>query len=211
MPTPPPRSQRPTQADRREASARRLLNAAIEHFADNGFARTTAADIAATAGYSREMVRTRFGSKQEILEVLLREHFENVLIYPANTTDAGLDQILERIDRLVRLHVESPQLLQAILTVGFEAPSADPWLTARMGDWFTRATDRIAELVVLGHADRSVRVELDPQHEALSFVSECTGLCFGFMVGGTGPSFEVLLRAWRQRVEQHLSGSISRP
>ncbi|WP_347338882.1 helix-turn-helix domain-containing protein [Mycolicibacterium sp. P9-64] len=47
-----------------EESSRRLAEAAIELIAEKGFSNTTAQEIGIRAGYSRAMVRERFGSKE---------------------------------------------------------------------------------------------------------------------------------------------------
>ncbi|KAA0080284.1 TetR/AcrR family transcriptional regulator [Mycolicibacterium sp. P9-64] len=60
MNTPSRRSQR----ERVEESSRRLAEAAIELIAEKGFSNTTAQEIGIRAGYSRAMVRERFGSKE---------------------------------------------------------------------------------------------------------------------------------------------------
>lgn len=194
-----------TQRQRREESSRRLLDAAVVLLAEKGFQQTTATEIAVAAGYSREMVRARFGSKRELLDVLLREQFEDKLIYPPNGSDTGLDQVLERIDCLIALDTDAPHLLRAVLKVGYEAAGADAWLTARIADWFDRATAAIEALIAIGQADQSVLADLDPATEAQSFIAECAGLCFCYIIDQDRQDLAVTLEAWRERVERHLT------
>jgi AcrR family transcriptional regulator len=68
----PGHAERRTQAQRRRESADRLLAAGVELIAEQGFARTTLAQIGERAGYSRETVRLRHGSKLALLETALR-------------------------------------------------------------------------------------------------------------------------------------------
>src|SRR5258706_12229442 len=61
------------QAERRAQSERRLLDAATQLIAEQGFSKTTLAQIGAKAGYSRGLVNERFGSKGELVKVLADE------------------------------------------------------------------------------------------------------------------------------------------
>lgn len=68
-----------TQAQRRAESEAKLLRAALELIAQQGFAGTTVAQIGERAGYSRGLVTQHFGSKLGLareLVALIREGFE---------------------------------------------------------------------------------------------------------------------------------------
>src|SRR5687768_15343821 len=96
--TPPTRR---TQRERVEESTRRLAVAAVELFGEQGFERTTAAQIGERAGYSRAMVRRRYGSKEALLEQLVEQELAT-RITPAGGDDRpGLERILAQVDRLI--------------------------------------------------------------------------------------------------------------
>src|ERR1700758_3499185 len=63
-------AKRRTQTERVAESSERLLLAAAELTAEKGFERTTSAEIGERAGYSRAMVRGRYGSKEALIEAL---------------------------------------------------------------------------------------------------------------------------------------------
>ena len=69
----PRRAARRTQAERTAESTRKLLDAAADLFATQGYDRTTFAQIAARAGYSSGLVAQRFGSKSNLLDTLVRD------------------------------------------------------------------------------------------------------------------------------------------
>ncbi|HKC50872.1 MAG TPA: helix-turn-helix domain-containing protein, partial [Myxococcota bacterium] len=84
---------RPRQAERRTLSARRLLDAATQLIAEQGFSRTTLAQIGEKAGYSRGLVNERFGSKSELVRVLAGEfqtYFAHDRLEPALAHKRGL-------------------------------------------------------------------------------------------------------------------------
>ncbi|MET8779149.1 helix-turn-helix domain-containing protein [Nocardia sp. NPDC004654] len=58
---------RRTQAERRAASRRRLIDAAIELLATRGYARTSLAAIGEKAGVSRGLITHHFGSKEQCI------------------------------------------------------------------------------------------------------------------------------------------------
>jgi AcrR family transcriptional regulator len=69
-----------TQQERSSTSAVLLVAAAIELIAEQGFDKTTAAQIGERAGYSREMVRHRYGSKEQLLEWMLEHEHKQLLL-----------------------------------------------------------------------------------------------------------------------------------
>src|SRR6218665_1778714 len=63
---------RRTQAERVAESDRRLIEAAIRLIARVGYTHTTLESIGVEAGYSRGLVQHRFGSKERLLEDLIK-------------------------------------------------------------------------------------------------------------------------------------------
>jgi AcrR family transcriptional regulator len=63
----------PPRQERSEVSTRRLLEAATELIAEVGYSGTTLATIGARAGYSRSLVTSRFGTKDNLVAVLLEQ------------------------------------------------------------------------------------------------------------------------------------------
>ena len=95
-----------TQAERSAESTQRLLASAITLIAERGFQRTTAAEIGERAGYSRAMVRARYGTKEALLESLLHREFEPMFLRAQVNPDNGLETVLGRLDHLARQATE---------------------------------------------------------------------------------------------------------
>jgi AcrR family transcriptional regulator len=109
MPGAPPHlgpSGRRTQAERRRESTDRMLEAATQLFAQQGYERTTLAQIAEQAGYSSGLVAHRFGTKVELVRALTLEiqrwTRETLFRDALEVTSA-----VERIDRLVASYIDA--------------------------------------------------------------------------------------------------------
>jgi AcrR family transcriptional regulator len=70
-PLPPPQTKR---ARRKEARPGELLAAALELFAEKGFAATRAEEVAQRAGVSKGTLFLYFASKEELFKAVVREH-----------------------------------------------------------------------------------------------------------------------------------------
>lgn len=83
-------SPRRTQAERREQSEHRILEAAIELVALKGAYAVTLAEIGERAGYSRGLPAHRFGSKTNLLKALAQYLSVNFSVFTDRAAPAGL-------------------------------------------------------------------------------------------------------------------------
>ena len=99
-----PGSRRRTQNERSQESTRRMLDAATELIADQGFTRTTIPQIAKKAGYSHGLVNQRFGSKSRMIRILAAEfqsYFTIERLAPALEESQGLDALIITMESYV--------------------------------------------------------------------------------------------------------------
>jgi len=112
-----------TQAERRAESEAKLLRAALELIAVQGFAGTTVAQIGAEAGYSRGLVTQHFGSKlglaKELIR-LIREGFENETV-PRVEHVADQDILQSWVDRYIAALEADSARYRAILALQAES------------------------------------------------------------------------------------------
>src|SRR5436190_5946764 len=134
----PSTSDRPRRsyAERNADSHRRLMDATIELIAEKGFERTTAAEIGDRAGYSRNMVRDRYGSKEGLLESLMDRELGRRLLPDLRTerTGSGRDRVLGALDDLLAAIEGEPEIMRAVLVLSFEAPGPAPAVRPRMSE-----------------------------------------------------------------------------
>jgi AcrR family transcriptional regulator len=190
-----------TNQERVEESTLALIGSAIELFARQGYERTTAAEIGINAGFSRNMVRDRYFSK----EALLQSVFETfaALLLPASRrkrTGTGLDHVLGQLDDLLHAVEQEPETMRAMVVLTFETPGAlqnfARWFDGLIADYEAE----LAEHFAAGQVDGSIRPDLEPEREAETFVSYAIGLCFKWVLRRDAYDFAGELKAWRARL-----------
>lgn len=197
--------QRRTQQERRDESSRRLLEAAIELIAERGYEATSAGAIAERAGYSRSLVNVRYGSKAALLRVILETELEDRLLEPSAVPLDGLGQILDRIDRTVRLAAEDPRLLRAFFVVLFEAVGPVVALRPHVVGWLARLERATVVSLRAGQSDGSIRDSVDEVGELQEFAHLSIGLAYRWVLEGERYDLAGELGAWRERTRVRLA------
>ena len=195
---------RRTQQERVEESTTRLIQAAAELIAEGGYEAASAAEIGRRAGYSRSMVRVRFGSKEQLINAVVTSAYEGPLTVELPETATGLDRVLARLDTMARLIDESPELLRTIFAVEFQAAGSGSRMSTRVADWVTRLRTDTLAAVLAGQADGSFRPDLDPEPTAHAIVVEGIGSAFLWTVDPT-ENFRSRITQWRQRTRELLA------
>lgn len=169
---------RRTQAQRRDASGRELVAAAIAIVAEEGVAAATFEAIGKRAGKSRGLVTQRFGSKQGLIEAVIDYLHEG---QEAEMTAAGIDALpgLEAVLAYVDLYLRGIEaaaegaayfrLLSAAVADGGD-------LRAAFAEEHGRIERRLEALVLRGQAEGSIRREIDAGAAALMIGSQLLGL-----------------------------------
>ena len=173
------------QQVRTAESTRRLLDAAIELIAEKGFERTTAIEIGERAGYSRSMVRFRYGSKEALLESLLRNEYEPLLLAAAPEGLDGLHRALAALSRILSAAETQPALLRAFFTVCFEAVGPIEHLRPWLSDWLKRFETEVCSALREGIEDGSVGAHVDPELEGRRSIDFGLGLGFRWVLEPT--------------------------
>jgi AcrR family transcriptional regulator len=204
-------TRRRTQKERTAESTQRLITAAIELIAEKGFARTSAAEISERAGYSRSMVQFKYGTKEALLETLLRDEYETRLLIEISEEQTGLNRVLGQIDRLHDEAAANPELMRGFFALCFEAFGPLPSLNAWINDWLARYDEVTVSALEAGRADGSIRPDIEPRTEAAAFVASGLGYAFRWMVAAETIDYLALTRQWSHHVHAHLAAQRSLP
>lgn len=175
-------SPRRSQEERRRLTSDRLMAAAVELFAEKGFSATTLAQIGARAGYSRETVRLRFGTKLALLEALYGRGYEQRLLAPLQDESRdGLQQALGVADELAALARTDETFLRVVYMVNFESLSSVPEFRPASARWVHEIEAAMADAFQRGIEDGSVRPDLNCREEASQWVATAIGLAFRWL------------------------------
>jgi AcrR family transcriptional regulator len=199
------RRKRKTQLERTAESTQRLLDAAIELFATQGYENTTTEQIAERAGYSRAMVNARYGSKEGLLETMLAAEWENLLLRAVASPTTGLQRIMTVIDTLHHLVKYQPTHLRAFMIVSFEATGPITELRPHIAERLRHIEGAFSEAMAAGVRDRSIRPDVDPDFEARELIHSGIGATYRWIIDANGFDFGGYLDQWRDTVRRRLT------
>jgi AcrR family transcriptional regulator len=194
---------RRTQQERVEESTQRLIQAAAELIAEGGYDAASAAEIGRRAGYSRSMVRARFGSKDRLMDAVIRSAYERPLTVPLPVSATGMERVLARIDTMGQLVDENPELLRMWFAVEFQAAGKGTRMTDRAAGWVSRLRSDMLEALRKGQRDGSISGELDAEATAHAIVVEGVGSAFLWTVD-PAEDFRRRIDQWRARTVKTL-------
>jgi AcrR family transcriptional regulator len=194
---------RRTQQERVEESTRRLLQAAAELIAEGGYDAASAAEIGRRAGYSRSMVRARFGSKEQLVDAVIRSAYEGPLTVPLPESATGMERVLARIDAMGRLVDESPALMRMLFAVEFQAAGKGSTMADRAASWVGQLRSDTLEALRQGQRDGSINGELDAEAAAHAITVEGVGSAFLWTVD-PAEDFRRRIDQWRARTVRTL-------
>jgi AcrR family transcriptional regulator len=176
------------------------MDAAIELFADKGFERTSASEIADHAGYSHSMVSARFGSKEALVEQLMHSEYERRML-PQVDPAAGIDGLVLWIEAIQDEIRTAPKHMRAFYTLVFEAvgpiPSLRPWVE----DWLARCVRHAAACLGAARKAGQLRDDVDIDGEAELFVYSGVGLGYRFVYDSDLSEFDNALERWHVRFD----------
>jgi TetR/AcrR family transcriptional regulator, acrAB operon repressor len=166
-----------------EAAATRaaLIDAAIDVFAERGYARATLADIASAAGVTRGAAYHHFGHKSSLYLAAVAERW-NELAAPLWRILESDEPALERLRRFllefftaVERDRSFHKLFVVLLYRTETLPELEPGLAAQQAairDW----TGLVASLLREARADGQVAADTDPERAALGVVATANGV-----------------------------------
>jgi AcrR family transcriptional regulator len=197
-------ARRRSQEDRVAESNERLLTAAIELIALQGFDRTTVAEIGTRAGYSHGIVHARFGSKEALLESILRA-YEGAMLPSAPPDEDGLGQVIHQLESAARRGMQEPQFFRAFSVLFFETIGPAESLRNWVAEWLDRYLSQITERLEVGKTDGSVRKDIDPAAEAQWLLENGIGKLFRWLASGAEQPIDQQLNLLRDELIKRVS------
>jgi AcrR family transcriptional regulator len=158
------RRKRPTQAERREESTRRILTASMKLLAQNGYDRFSLQDVGRHAGCSYELVNHYFGNKQGLISEMVKHiiaSFENITLQ-IGETPTGFERLAAYI-RLFTAPANKPSLeFTCYRRLWGEAPY-DPMLSSLFKKRSQQTIELLRDTIVRGQQSGEIIGNADPQ------------------------------------------------
>jgi AcrR family transcriptional regulator len=197
-PSPETPRQRRSQAERRAESDRRILLAASELIAEQGYGATTLAQIGDRAGYSRGLVTQKFGSKEGLVRALvaiLHKQYDAIAIGHGVERHEGIAAVLAAVDVYIRVFALEPRPLRAYYVLMSESIGVIPEIRNTFIDSNRRATAYMAKLLDRAKSTGSVRAGVDTLALAAVINSMLTGLTLIWLVDPDGMDLDKIRAA----------------
>lgn len=202
----PVKRPRRTQAERVAESDRRLMAAATRLIATRGYTHTTLEATGIEAGYSRGLVQHRFGTKDRLLEELIKHiahaHRERLLARMQGLT--GLDAIFCEIDCYLEGMDDPSENSRAFFVLMLEsigpAPQVRPTFAAISARWHRAITRHIEA----GQRAGQIRADIVAADEAQLLIATVRGLRMQSMLNPTTSNIAVAIRALKDSLHARL-------
>jgi AcrR family transcriptional regulator len=172
--TPPARR---TQAERREAAEQRLLQAAAELIASEGFAAASLQRIGERAGYSRGLASQHFGSKDGLVSALIAAVLarSTALLEGRPAAASPLDEIIAYADVILQ-QIERDPFIRAYWVMMASAVANRLPMQALFLAEHEKVKDQLSALITAGQARGEIDPWLDAEAAALSIGSTLLGI-----------------------------------
>ncbi len=148
-------------SSRREDKRKRIIDAAVDVFADKGFFQAKVSEIAEAAGVADGTIYLYFKSKDDLLISLFREKMNEILQRFSAIRDEGSPE--QQLRRYIAEHLafvaEKPKLMQ-VLTV--EIRQSPRFMKEATPQAFGRYLAVLAGIIDRGQASGAFRKNLDP-------------------------------------------------
>ena len=170
----------PATADRRrrrgEDTRARIMSAAAELFAAQGFDATSTQAIAAASGITVAAIYRHVPSKSDLLVAVARHALETT--FAETMTDVGTSTAAQRISDIVVAYTEPQREFTRRLVVELtHAAAQHPEVASSLQRFHQRARQHIADLVEAGQRNGSLGSDVDATRAARDVLLLIMGIC----------------------------------
>ena len=181
-----------------------IRDAAVRVFARKGFHTCRVGDIAEEAGVAHGLLYHYFASKDELLEIVFRETWAELLDAIRVVEESGepaREQLRQVAAIMLRSWRRDPDLIRVLVREIGRSPELQRRIDA-LGQVF----DAVARIVEHGQAAGEFRSELDPRLASFVFYGALEAILTGWVLGQLRDGDDEIARAEQTLVEIVCSG-----
>ena len=178
-------NKRRTQEERKAESRRKIIQAARELFARQGYMRTTLNQVGAAAGYTGGLVSHRFGSKEDLLKAVVAHISSRFLVdqlKPSIETDSAQQAIRNYIEIYLKELTKREHHMRALYVIMGEAIGAVPEICDEIALLNRRARKILEDLVKQGINAGEFNSDNDPKAASILILGMLRGITMQALV-----------------------------
>ncbi len=170
---------RRTQVERKAQSERRIIRAAMELFATQGYLQTTMNEVGQSAGYTGGLVSHRFGSKKGLLKAVLMHISQRFLedqLRPSTEAPSAEQALRSTVEIYLREVTIRQSRIRALYVIMGEALGAVPEVRGEIAHLNEGFRLRLANLVRRGVDNGEFNSAVDPEAAGILILALLRGV-----------------------------------
>lgn len=171
--------QRRTQEERKAESERRIIRAAIELFANQGYSKTTLKMVGEAAGYTGGLVSHRFGSKEGLLKAAVNRiarRFRDDQLQPFIEEESAATSLENYIEIYLKEVTVRQSRIRALYVIMGEALGTVKEIQGDIATLNEGFRNTLAALVQRGIDNGEFRANVDPNAAAILILGMLRGV-----------------------------------
>ena len=201
-------AKRRTQEERKAESERRILEAAVELFATQGYVKTTLNQVGTRAGYTGGLISSRFGSKENLLRAVLRrisDVFEDRVSRVVDANDARAT--LRRIVEIYLTDVaKKNSAVRALYAVMGEALGAVGEVQGEVAEFNQLTRERLARIVANGVESGEIPSTVNPDAAAMLILGLIRGVSLQYLADPRRFDVKAVTASINRMIDGYLGG-----
>ena len=190
-------SQKRTQEERKAESERRIIRAAVELFAKQGYLKTTLIEVGKAAGYTGGLVSHRFGSKVGLLNAVIdnasKRFFEDQL-RPVIETDSAEAALRNYISTYFEEVFVRESHIRALYVIMGEGLGGVQEVQPKIAALNKGMRERIGAIIEQGVTAGEFNAQIDAAHSAVLIVGLLRGVVMQYLADPRAINKEEVLR-----------------
>ena len=194
---------RRTQAERTAESERKIIHAARELFAQQGYTRTTLNQVGELSGYTGGLVTHRFGSKENLLKAVVRQsssRFAEDQVKPILNNDSAAQDIANYIEVYLTEISKRESHMRALYVIMGEGLGAVPEIREEIAALNQGFRKRLAGIVQQGIDAGEFHTNLDAQAAGFLILALLRGATMQILADSTAANIKDLIPLIQRQV-----------
>ena len=175
---------RRTQQERKAESEHAIILAALNLFARQGYMRTTLNEIGKVAGYTGGLVSHRFGSKEGLLQAVLK-HIRTRFLDDQLGSAINMDSAEESLRNYIEIYINEVTVresrVRALYVIMGEALGAVPEIRKDIAELDEHTRNHLAGIMQRGMASSEFRNDANPDTSALLVMGTLRGVVLQYL------------------------------